>query len=86
MWARHLVEKPEIYFKELFSRKREEGEKLFSGVSFTAPDTEVLESFAGLDPRLLKRCLGIDRLNNNVERVAWTLDKLFEGEDDPYSD
>ena len=73
-----FVEKPEIDFKELFSRMREEGEKLFSGVSFTAPDTEVLESFAGLDPRL-KRCLGKDRLNKNVERVAWALDKLFEG-------
>ena len=43
-----FVEKPGIDFKELFSWKREEGEKLFSGVSFTAPDTEVLESFAGL--------------------------------------
>ena len=31
---------------------------LFSLPSFTAPETEVLQSFSGLDPRL-KECLGI---------------------------
>ena len=43
-----------VDFKELFSLKKEKGQKLFSLPSFTAPDTEVLQSFSGLDPRLKK--------------------------------
>ena len=42
----------------LFSKRKEESKKLFSGPSFTAPDTQVLQSFSGLDPRL-KKCLEI---------------------------
>ena len=50
-----------VDFTKLFSKKKEEGKKLFSLPSFTAPDTEVLQSFSGLDPRL-KQCLGISQL------------------------
>ena len=53
---------PEVDFKWLFSKRKEEGKKLFSLPSFTAPDTEVLQSFSGLDPRL-KQCLRIFQLN-----------------------
>ena len=58
----------EVDFKKLFSLKKEKGQKLFSLPSFTAPDTEVLQSFSGLDPRL-KKCLEISDLNQYVERL-----------------
>ena len=58
-------------FKKLFSLKKEEGQNLFSLPSFTAPDTEVLQSFSGLDPRL-KECLEISDLNQYVERLRVT--------------
>ena len=58
----------EVDFKELFSLKKEKGQKLFSLPSFTAPDTEVLQSFSGLDPRL-KECLEISDLNEYVEEL-----------------
>ena len=58
----------EVDFKELFSLKMEKGQKLFSLPSFTAPDTEVLQSFFGLDPRL-KECLEISDLNQYVESL-----------------
>ena len=61
----------EVDFKELFSLKKEKGQKLFSLPSFTAPDTEVLQSFSGLDPRL-KKCLEISDLNQYVERLRET--------------
>ena len=48
----------EVDFKRLFSKRKEEGTKLFSLPSFTAPDTKILQSFSGLDPRL-KQCLRI---------------------------
>ena len=57
--------KVEVDFKKLFSLKKEEGQKLFSLPSFTAPDTEVLQSFSALDPRL-KECLEISHLNQYV--------------------
>ena len=60
----------EVDFKKLFSEK-EEGKKLFSLPSFTAPDTEVLQSFSGLDPRL-KECLEIYDLTRYVEILRWT--------------
>ena len=47
-----------IDFKKLFSKRKEEGKKLFSLPSFTAPDTAVLQAFSGLDHRL-KKCLEI---------------------------
>ena len=71
-WDRQLdygwngVEK--VDFKMLFSLKKEKGQKLFSLPSFTAPDTEVLQSFSGLDPRL-KKCLEISDLNEYVEEL-----------------
>ena len=58
----------EVDFKELFSLKKEKGQKLFSLPSFTAPDTEVLQPFSGLDPRL-KECLEISDLNWYVKRL-----------------
>ena len=62
----YIVSKVEVDFKKLFSLKKEKGQKLFSLPSFTAPDTEVLQSFSGLDPRL-KKCLEISDLNEYVE-------------------
>ena len=65
----------EVDFKKLFSLKKEKGQKLFSLPSFTAPDTEVLQSFSALDPRL-KKCLEISDLNQYVERlrkICWTM-------------
>ena len=65
----------EVDFKELFSLKKKEGQKLFSLPSFTAPDTEVLQSFSGLDPRL-KEYLEISDLNQYVEWLresCWTM-------------
>ena len=68
-WDQHLnktyfYKPPEVDFKSLFSKRKEEGKKLFSLPSFTAPDTEVLQSFSGLDPRL-KQCLRISQLNQD---------------------
>ena len=67
----------EVDFKELFSLKKEEGQKLFSLPSFTAPDTEVLQSFSGLDPRL-KKCLEISDLNQYVESLRETCWGMME--------
>ena len=70
-WDRQLIyyggNKVEVDFKNLFSLKKEKGQKLFSLPSFTAPDTEVLQSFSGLDP-CLKECLEISDLNQYVDR------------------
>ena len=51
-----------VDFKRLFSKRKEKGKKLFALPSFTAPDTEVLQSFSGLDPRL-KQSLRIPQHN-----------------------
>ena len=71
-WDRQLyyadTEVEEVDFKKLFSLMKEKGQKLFSLPSFTAPDTEVLQSFSGLDPRL-KECLEISDLNQYVNRL-----------------
>ena len=61
----------EVDFKKLFSKRKEEGKKLFSLPSFTAPDTEVLQSFSGLDLRL-KECLEISHLYQYVKRLRKT--------------
>ena len=61
----------EVDFKQLFSLKKEKGQKLFSLPSFTAPDTEVLRSFSGLDP-CPKECLKISDLNQYVKRLRET--------------
>ena len=61
----------EVNFKRLFSKRKEGGKKLFSLPSFTAPDTEVLQSFSGLDPRL-KECLEISHFHQYVERLRKT--------------
>ena len=67
----------EVNFKKLFSLKKEKGQKLFSLPSFTAPDTEVLQSFSGLDPRL-KKCLEISDLNRYVEALRETCRGMME--------
>ena len=70
-WDRQFIyggNKEEVDFKKFFSLRKEKGQKLFSLPSFTAPDTEVLQSFSGLDPRL-KKCLEISDLNEYVERL-----------------
>ena len=58
-------------FKKLFSKRKAKGKKLFSLPSFTAPDTEVLQSFSGLYHRL-KKCLEISHLNDLVDRLRRT--------------
>ena len=68
---------PQVDFKELFSKRKEEGKKLFSLPSFTAPDTEVLQSFSGLDPRL-KECLKISDLHQYVEILRGTYWGMLE--------
>ena len=64
----------EIDFKMLFSKK--EGKKLFPLPSFTSPDTEVLQSFSGLDPRL-KECLEISNLHQYLETLRKTYQKML---------
>ena len=61
----------EVNFNKLFSMRKKEGKKLFSGSSFTAPDTTVLQSFSGLDPRL-KECLEIIDLYQYVDILRTT--------------
>ena len=78
-WDRQLYyvgNKEEVVFKQLFSLKKEKGLKLFSLPSFTAPDTEVLQSFFGLDPRL-KECLKISDLNEYVEWLRGTCRRMM---------
>ena len=60
-----------VDFNKLFCSKKEKGQKLFTLPSFTAPDTEVLQSFSGLDPRL-KKCLEISDLNQYVKLLRMT--------------
>ena len=68
----------EVDFKRLFFKRKEEGKKLFSLPSFTAPDTDILQSFSGLDPRL-KQCLGISQLNEEyVTKLRWTYLEILE--------
>ena len=67
-YAGYVCWTPEVDFKRLFSKRKEEGKKLFSLPSLTAPDTEVLRSFSGLDPRL-KQCLRISQLNEEYVTV-----------------
>ena len=67
----------EVDFKKLFSLRKEKGQKLFSLPSFTAPDTEILRSFSGLDPRL-KECLEISDLNQYVKRLRETCWQVME--------
>ena len=69
----------EVDFKRLFSKRKDEGKKLFSLPSFTAPDTEVLESFSGLDPRL-KQCMRISQLNEKY--VKWLRKTFWDMLDD----
>ena len=68
---------PEVNFKKLFSKREEEGKKLVALPSFTAPDTNVLLSFSGLDPRL-KGCLQLSDLNKYVTRLRWTYVHMME--------
>ena len=69
-WDKYFpyVHKPKL---EANIKKKEDEKKLFSLPSFTAPDTEVLQSFSGLDPRL-KECLEISHLHQYVKRLNET--------------
>ena len=69
--------KQAVDFQKLFSKRKEKGKKLFSLPSFTAPDTEVLQSFSGLDPRL-KECLEISHSHQYVERLRETYWGMLE--------
>ena len=62
----------DIDFKQLFSKRRERETCL----SFTAPDTDILQSFSGLDPRL-KECLEISHLQQYVEKFRKTYFKML---------
>ena len=66
----------EVDSKRLFSKRKEEGKKLFSLSSFTAPDTEVLQSFSGLDPHLTQ-CLRT--LNPNGKIFSFEVHEWKEG-------
>ena len=68
---------PVVDFKKLFSKRKEKGKKLCSLPSFTAPDTEVLQSFSGLDPRL-KECLEISDFHQYVESLRRTYFGMLE--------
>ena len=72
----NMSQEYEIDFKKLFSLKKMMGEKLFSLPSFTDPDTDILQSFSGLDPRL-KECLEISHLYLHVEMVNETYQKMM---------
>ena len=74
LYVRNKVE--EVDYKELFSLKKK-GQKLFSLPSFTAPDTEVLQSFSGLDPRL-KECLKISDLNWYVKWLRESCRRMMQ--------
>ena len=65
-----------IDFKKLLSIRSKNEKKLFCLPSFTAPDTEVLQSFSGLDPRL-KECLEISHLDQYVERLSDTFWRMM---------
>ena len=81
-WDRHNFNcrftQLKVDFRKLFSKREEKGKKLFSLPSFTAPDTEVLQSFSGLDPRL-KECLEISHLYRyvkNLRKTYWGMLKI----------
>ena len=63
----------DIDFKELFSKRKEKRETC---LSFTAPDTDILQSFSGLDPRL-KECLKISHIQQYVENLRKTYFKIL---------
>ena len=81
-WDKHFdngMDTFEIDFNSLFSKKKEKGKKSFSLPSFTAPDTKILQSFSGLDPRLQK-CLGISHFHQcrYVKRIRDTYLGMIE--------
>ena len=59
--------------------KTKPGQNTFSLPSFTAQDTEVLQSFSGLDPRL-QQCLGIsqEQREEYVRSLDWTLSNMLQ--------
>ena len=69
-WFCHSSCQREVDFKKVFSKRKEKGKKFFLP-SFTAPDTEVLQSFSGLDPRL-KEGLEISDLHQYIKRLKRT--------------
>ena len=75
-WERTHQGSSKVNFKKLFSKKKEK-RKFFSGPSFTAPDTQVLHSFSGLDPRL-KECLEISNLQQYVDTLKYSYWEMLE--------
>ena len=67
------VQKIDIDFKQLFSKRKKKGGTC---LSFTAPDTDILQSFSGLDPRL-KECLKISHLQQYVEDLRETYFRML---------
>ena len=66
--------KLDVDFEMVFSKKKvfHHREERMSLLSFTAPDTEVLQSFSGLDP-CIKKCLGITHLQQHLQRLGGDL-------------
>ena len=65
-------------FRKLFSRRKERGMRLCSHPSFTAPDTEVVQSFSGLDPRLIECLLGISNDHHFVKELKESYERILE--------
>ena len=70
-----FVNKKEIDFKALFPMGNLK--EMTSFPSFTAPDTEVLQSFSGLDPRL-QECLEISNIEPFVNRIREACWGMFD--------
>ena len=79
LWKRqftHCYESREVDFNNFFSELKKKGKNIFSLSSFTAPGTDFLQFFSGLDPRL-KECLQIPHLNQyyveNLRDTCWDM-------------
>lgn len=63
-------------FKQIFSMRRKNPKKFCSIPSFTAPDTELLQPFSHLDPRLIE-CLGLQWRDIRAEILKSVNDSHF---------
>ena len=72
-WFAMRGPKLDVNFEMVFSKNKlfHNRQERMSLLSFTAPDTEVLQSFSGLDPRL-KKYLGISHLQQHLQRLGET--------------
>ena len=68
-----MPEQKDIDFKWLFSKKEEEGKRLFSLPSFAASDTDVLQSFSSLDPRIKQGlAISFDVQVKFLKQIYWS--------------